>query len=256
MADTVKSALIGEGAVTGSLDVGHKDNHAERQAALESWNDWVAGSRGETAPWESADFLRAKELFAQHGLSSLWHMTHKNNIRGILDRGILSHNEAWRSCSITDISDAEVQRRRTVTEPVFGRPLHQYAPLYVNVRNPMLFRLQDQNNELCLLEVSLDILRDTATYNLLCADGNAAAAATRFYRGLEGFGQLPWQVLSPEFWNDQVDGKRRRCAEVLIHPGVPARYIARIHCYSRSLANSLRGSHPAVVHNPGMFFGA
>ncbi|TGD72207.1 DUF4433 domain-containing protein [Mangrovimicrobium sediminis] len=236
---------------------GSSSNRGSRSdnRSVEDWDEWLGENWGKAETWESPEFLQARSLLNAKGVTAFWHMTHRDNVRNILDQGILSHSEARKAHKIVDISDASVQQRRTAAEPIFGRCLHDYAPLYVNPRNPMLFRLQDLNNSLCLLEISLDVLRDTGSRDLIYTDGNAASGATNFFSGMEGFDNLPWDVLMAEYWNDKEDGKRKRCAEVLIHPKVAKRHISAIHCYSRQLAQELGGIYGNVRFNPSTFFG-
>ena len=227
----------------------------KRQDELDSWDEWIKRSEGAQPSWESPEYLKARQLLEANGVSSLWHMTHKKNLRGILADGILSHNEARSTRTIFDISDSDVQQRRDTVEPIFGRNLREYAPLYVNIRNPMLYLRRELNAELCLLEISLDVLRDTSSKCLICTDGNAASGATRFYFGVEHFEKLPWDVLQADYWSDITDGKRKRCAEVLIHPSISSRHIEKIHCCLPSLQEELAGLHHNVTLNPPLFFG-
>lgn len=172
---------------------------------------------------QAIDFLRSKNV------NSLWHMTHVNNLDSILHSGILNHGQARQSHQVTDISDAGVQENRMAKEPVYGRAIHDYAPLYINPRNPMLYRLKDIAFDLCLLEVSLDVLTGHSSKGLLFSSGNAAARNTRFYRDLAELPQLPWDVLCADFWSDFDDGKRKACAEFLIYPNIDPAMIIGIH---------------------------
>lgn len=61
------------------------------------------------------------------------------NAASILDMGILSHNRA-RRLDHESVADEEVQDRRRQQVPN-GRRLHDYANLYINARNGMMYRL-------------------------------------------------------------------------------------------------------------------
>lgn len=251
-----RTSVAPNGAAVAKRNVSNDRVESGDQDDIEAWAEWVKLSEGAANPWESDDFRNALDFLQSKGISSLWHMTHKDNLPDILLAGILGHEEARKSRKVTDISEASVQALRTKVEPIYGRRLHEYAPLYFNVRNPMLFLRQNLNSELCLLEVSLDVLRDTARNGLVYSDGNAASGVTRFFSDLKDVQELPWNVLASEYWNDKEDGKRKRCAEVLIHPKVPVRNIIRVHCWSRELTRALSGLHGNVVYNPALFFGA
>ena len=80
------------------------------------------------------------EQFGRYNTQCLWHITHKNNIQQILKHGILNHYDAYRlKANRVDISDPDAQRWRECIEPHYKRKIHEYAPLYIRPRNPMLY---------------------------------------------------------------------------------------------------------------------
>ena len=181
-------------------------------------------------PWiENWNVETLVEGLNQHGVFSLWHMTHKDNVERILIDGILSHTLAYKKIRPKDISDHGVQKWRESSDPFYGRKLHDYAPTYINIKNPMLFVRNDIQNELCLIEISLSVLSND---NYIFTDGNAASKNTNFYTSNEDLEKLPWEVLNTSFWSDFEDGKRKRCAEILIHPLIEPIHISTIHCCS------------------------
>lgn len=187
------------------------------------------------------DEIRARRAiflqFAQRGVQSLWYITHKDNVHGILRHGILNHYDAHRlNPNCADISDPGAQRWRDAIEPHYERRIHEYAPLYIKPRNPMLYVRRSLRNELCLLEVSLAVMFEN---QYLITDGNAASRDTRFFKSVANFDDLPWTVLESGYWTDHLDGRRKMCAEVLIYPSVDPRHIQSVHCYSVTMRNSL-----------------
>lgn len=165
----------------------------------------------------------------QKGIAKLWYMADRANIPSIVKNGILSHSETEGIIDHTDISNHDVQRWRTQPEPINGRLIHEYAPTYLNIRNPMLYVRRNLNSTLCILEVSLDVLKGE---NFIFTDGNAASRDTNFYNKIGEVDNLPWEVLNAPYWNNFPDGRRKRCAEMLIYPKVDIAYIKVIHCYS------------------------
>lgn len=194
--------------------------------------------------------LIAREL-CKKGVLKLWYMTHIKNIASILEYGILSHSDAEKKVGHVDISDHDVQRWRTRLEPLYKRPLHQYAPTYINIRNPMLYVRRGLNEKLCLLEVSLDVLREN---NFVFTDGNAASRSTRFYNSLHHLQDLPWDVLNSSYWNDFPDGRRKRCAEFLIYPKIDPEFIKTIHCFSINSVRFIANVKADVRLSTHMFF--
>jgi hypothetical protein len=174
--------------------------------------------------------------FNGHGVFALWHMTHKDNIKEILNKGILSNTLAYEKTRPKDISNHSVQKWRESNDPIYERKIHDYAAAYINIKNPMLYVRRDMQNELCLIEISLSVLSDD---NFIFTDGNASARDTKFYNLVDDLEKLPWEVLNASYWNNFEDGKRKRCAEVLIYPSIAPEYIKNIHCYSDSTLQQL-----------------
>jgi len=201
-----------------------------------SWIDEVPPSDempswiGQLPLWEfndeSANIIKS---FGNYSVTSVWHMTHIDNIESILNKGILSNTQAFKNIKPVDISDHSVQKRRGKTDPIYGRELHDYVPTYFNIKNPMLSAKRNIENKICLIEISLSILSET---NFIFTDGNAASKDTNFYYLMNDLQRLPWNVLTAKYWNDFEDGKRERCAEVLVYPIIPPEYIKKIHCNS------------------------
>ena len=190
-------------------------------------------------------------LFKNYEISSLWHITHKENVKHILTNGILSNEMAYADEKPRDISDQEVQKRREKKDPLYGRKIHQYAPLYIKVKNPMLYVKKNIHDDLCLIEVSLSVLSEN---NFLISDGNAASRNTKFYNSLDKLYLLPWEVLQANYWSDFRDGKRQRCAEVLIYPSIKPIYIKQIHCYSSATLHYLEQLSCNVKMTKNLFF--
>lgn len=184
--------------------------------------------------------------------SHFYYMTHKDNLESILRLGILSHAEvAHRRLARVDISDPGVQRWRCWREPVFGRAIHAYVPLYLNPRNPMLYALRDRQRDLVILAVAPAVL-DSA--DRVFTDGNAACRATLFSAD-DSVLDDSLEVLRAEWWSSYAQGKRRRCAEVLIHDRVAPAHIVRLLCSDRAVAGRLARQYDVpVAMGRGLFF--
>ncbi len=149
---------------------------------------------------------RIAALLKENNINCLWHLTHINNITEILQYGILNHYDAHaRKADLIDISDSEAQKWRERRDPYYNRRVHDYAPLYINPRNPMLYVRNHLQNYLCLIEVSFSVLVEG---NYLLADGNAASRDTLFFNSITSIPSLPCNVLNAHYWTDFPDGKR------------------------------------------------
>lgn len=180
--------------------------------------------------------------FSEYGVTSLWHLTHRENIPSILSNGILSNSSVYANLDSTvpvDISDHGVQKRRDRVDPCFKRKVHEYVPLYISIRNPMLYSRKTMQGDLCLIEVALSALNGK---DFLVSNGNAASRDTKFYKSYDGLRFLPWDVIHSEYWSDSPDGKREKCSEVLVYPYIEPKYIECVHCQSDDTSRFLRAS--------------
>jgi len=176
----------------------------------------------------------------KHNISYLYHMTAISNLRSILEHGLLSHNEAHRLKLVSrDISDPEVQDRRAdKREPIYEKKLHDYVPLYFSPRNPMLYKRVEIQDNIVILGINPNVILEPTT---VFSDGNAAAQSTGFYHDVAMLDKLPWNIINSSSWSEFIDGRRIKCAEVLISLKVEVKNIFNVLCYS--------GSQLLTVHN-------
>lgn len=159
-------------------------------------------------------------------LTELHFITEISNVPSILEMGILC-NVASRNLRHVSVAMKEIQEKRAKKIVPNGRPLHQYANLYISARNPMLSRLRARNKDLCVLCVSTDVLDIP---NVIIADGNAASEYTRFWSSPSGLEAVDANIIFAEFWTDPNQivawrNSRIRCAEVLVPERVDPSYI-------------------------------
>ena len=176
---------------------------------------------------------------------SLFHITHIHNIPGILSKGILSHTKSHSSKILqVDISNPEINQKRKRTESINYYSIHDYAPLYLNPRNPMLQSLCLKRNlrtELVIIKVSPNIL---VNKNVLFTDGNAAEESSKFYNNLEDFNKLNWECINDEYFFGYTDGKRIKCSEVLVHDYITIPYINEMVAFNENVFESILNLYP------------
>ena len=163
------------------------------------------------------------------------------NIQSVLAHGILSNERAAR-LEHQSVAMLEVQERRDLKQVPGGLRLHQYANLYFHARNPMLYKRKEQAANLCVLRVSLEVLK---LEGVVLADCNASSNYVRF---------LPpasWQLLDFDDifalnWrhpDDPIAQHRHRslkCAEVLVPRAVEPRFLIGARVVSRATEEQLR----------------
>lgn len=205
-----------------------------------------------TAPTISSNDVILNQL----DISYLYHMTHKNNLENILQNGLLSHTLARAGLNQVDIADNQVNARRERRETIHNRSIHDYVPLYFNPKNPMLFKRRDIQDDILILAIDRNLILNQ---NSIFTDGNAASHGTRFFNSIAQLQQLNWRCIKGEYWNDFPDGKRIRCAEVLIFLRIEIAAIKKIYSNNTTVkvfaTNKARNfRHIIVEQNNNLYF--
>lgn len=154
-----------------------------------------------------------RRTYLKHGIEYLYYITHLENLNSIARQGLLSHERVYKHHKPRDISNPEVQERRVRSDPIHHKPLHEYVPLYFHFKNPMLYRLRDRRSALAVLCLDSRIMLKP---RIIFTDGNAASSGTAFYNNIADLGKLDWECIWAQYWTKFEDGKRKRCAEVLV----------------------------------------
>ncbi|MXV86627.1 MAG: DUF4433 domain-containing protein [Acidimicrobiales bacterium] len=194
-------------------------------------------------------------------LTELHYICHVDNLPSILAKGILSHRRAQRLQPMS-IANEEVQDRRAEKSVPRGQPLHSYANLYLNARNPMMYRITDASRDVanfCVLSVSTTVLD---LDGVVLADGNAASAATAFRPALEGLAAIKRKRVFAQYWTHQGDQvaeaehKRVMCAEILVPSAVDAAMIDSVYVANDEVAASVSAivANVRAVTNGYLFF--
>jgi ssDNA thymidine ADP-ribosyltransferase, DarT len=167
-------------------------------------------------------------LLRKLGTDCLHYWVHPSNVKSILERGILPYNYVHRAqLQHESLAARGVQARRNRITLVSERPLHDYVPLYLVRRTPMLWAIRNQPRVCVRVNVSVSDKPGT-----LFTDGNAASEATRFFTEPSSVLEMPWDVLRRKRWTGmQVqDGARKRSAEILVPEAVEVEYILDVIC--------------------------
>ncbi|MBE3123498.1 MAG: DUF4433 domain-containing protein [Acidobacteria bacterium] len=169
---------------------------------------------------------RSGNLMERDELQELHYITLICNVASIMQHGILSHVRA-QGVEHQSVAMQEIQDRRAPKSVPRGRPLHEYANLYICGRNPMLYTRLDQREQICILAVSTDILD---LPGVVITDRNAGKDLPRFGAAPEGLRIVNRDLTFAEFWTspDVIEYRRRKgakCAEVLIPDQVDPRFI-------------------------------
>lgn len=187
-------------------------------------------------------------------------MTHMDNLSAILKAGELRSYNLMRGQDYRSIADEDVQAGRAeITVPVTNKPLHDYVPLYLGFKTPMMAMNQAHNEDLLYLRFSLDIL---AIPGAVVCDGNARAQASKFYLfdSPDVFTKLDIAAIRTVKYADDPEKKRKKQAEVLVPDRLPMAQMHDIICYSKEAQTRVLsilqpfGIKKAVKPNPGWYF--
>ncbi|MCX7425233.1 MAG: DarT ssDNA thymidine ADP-ribosyltransferase family protein [Planctomycetia bacterium] len=193
-------------------------------------------------------------------IRNLYYITHIDNVASIVERGLLSHAEIDRQqVPYTRIYDDAIVSRRKEKRTPEGRSLWEYANLYFQARNPMMYRVihEKGTDSLAVIAVRRDVMNTTG---VVITDGNAASEPTQFFDLTRGMNVLSanWKTIQNEWWRGDDGSKRKIMAECLV-PGrvgpecIEAIYVQRDDV-KKKLDRELRNTKLPVIPEPRMFF--
>jgi O-acetyl-ADP-ribose deacetylase (regulator of RNase III) len=150
-------------------------------------------------------------------IKCLFYISHVENLPSILENGILSHGLIdTRKTPFTPIYDAGIVSNRKDKATPERASLWDYANLYFQPRNPMMYRVvhEKTTKNLAVVGVKPSVLQ---LQQVMVTDGNAASRPTRFFKASEGLKviEAQWPVIQAEYWNDPDGSKRKIMAECL-----------------------------------------
>ena len=168
----------------------------------------------------------SEEFYRKTQRAFLYNITVINNIPSIIKWGIISHERA-QHFQHESIALAEVQERRALIKVPNGKKLHSYANLYFDFHNPMMYKRQNQAEDMCVLAISSKVL-DLS--DCIVSDRNAASDYARFYEPADAMENLDFEKIYAKNWNhidqiEKISHKSIKCAEILIPNKVPYSYI-------------------------------
>ena len=201
--------------------------------------------------------------FYRRGVFRLYHMTHIDNLASILCHGLLSHNDAHAAGVVQrDIANQDVVERRALRQDaIHGRCINDYTPLYFNPKNPMLGAVQKRDGTFDEIVMLCFAPQDMFALGAIFTDGNAAALKTRFFSAPDDLDKLDYAALFGINWLLRPEGKRKRCAEVLVPTPLEPGSILSVVCRTparaaqvRSMLTSLPSLRTGTKVDPELYF--
>lgn len=196
-------------------------------------------------------------LAAKKTISQLYYITHIDNVPSILEKGIICHDTIIREgIRYTRIYDEEIVSNRKNRESPNGKSLWNFANVYFQATNPMLYRVTREKGveKIAIIAVRRDILDLEGVF---VSDGNAASYNSK----IEPVSPSLLSVIADQIatiWWDAVDGKRKSMAECLVPEKIDPEYVQTVfvvnHDVKAEVDQKVGNSRVLVVPMPGLFF--
>jgi hypothetical protein len=199
-------------------------------------------------------------------------MTHFDNLPQILAEGglVCDAEAARRGLCKQSIAHAELKERRATraVEKLFfgavaaGGVLADYVPFYFTTRSPMLYAIKGgfvqhfrgrQSDVIYLVSTAEAVAASDLKWCF--TNGHAVEGVTEFYDGLNELNQVDWDVIQSWSWKNtlsDLDRKRRKQAEFLVHRRVPWELISQIGVLNRGKADSVAEALAGAAHQPSV----
>ena len=195
-----------------------------------------------------------------HTPRSFYYITHKNNLKSILDKGILSRSKISNRLTKFFNPNVEIHAKDIIEKRkkkrFKNRTLWDYANVYFQARNPMLYRVirQYKVDNIIILEINPDIINGN---DIGITDGNAASFNTQFFKTkTEGLNALDNDQFKKDYWNS--NDKRNLMAELLVYGRILKEKITAIYVANTTIVDQIRkdiGVGPLnIIPRPDMFF--
>lgn len=195
-------------------------------------------------------------------LRGLYYITHIDNIPSILKRGILCQKKVREErIHFTSIYDTEIVSKRKNIKVPDGRDLWNFANLYFQPRNPMLYRViffsGKKIEEIAIIGLKASILDKE---DILITDGNAVSPYTRILSKKEAQKYIKniREKVDREWWAFEDGSKREIMAECLVPERIPPEYISEIYVPNyealKRVQSKIAGASIPIIPEPELFF--
>jgi hypothetical protein len=201
-------------------------------------------------------------------LTPIYHITHIQNLKAIIDEGGLHCDKAIasRRLRVRGIAHKHIKQRRDRRAVPVCRTgtLSDYVPFYFAPRSPMLCAIHKGNvdgytggqREVLHLVGSADAVSKANGLEYCFTEGHAELWFSQFFEDLADLSKIDWKVMKAQNWSDNdadTNRKRRRQAEFLVHRFFPWTMVTQIGVIDKCMAEQTKkviagcGHEPAIV---------
>ena len=195
----------------------------------------------------------------QKEINNLYYICHINNLASILKQGLLSHNAVQKIHPKTIYNKSIISHRKSI-KPNENQTLWDFANLYFNARNAMLYRvIHEQTIEnIAIIQFKKSVLNHAKKHNSYISIGNASHSESKFTDITTGLKQLKkiWKYWHQQYWNEFDSSKRLMMSELLIEKNIPAEYIDSIYVASEAIGKQVKKmtNFDNIVTESDLFF--
>ncbi|NUQ85600.1 MAG: DUF4433 domain-containing protein, partial [Anaerolineales bacterium] len=196
------------------------------------------------------------------GINGLYYITHISNLASIMQSGVLSHAQIENSgVGATRIYDNQIVAARKERTTPDGKSLWEFANLYFNPRNPMLYRVLREKpvkqTEIIVICFSPVIMNNKDIY---ITTGNARSWQSEILSrdaGLKRMKEIQ-KNFQLEWWSNEDGSKIKIMAECLVPDRIPPELIQGIYVLNHKVAEYIKINYPDIkvdiIPEPHMFF--
>lgn len=194
-------------------------------------------------------------------LRGLYYITHIDNLSSILEKGILSHIKVLKDkIDFTRIYDEEIVGERKNKRLPDGRSLWDFANLYFQPRNAMLYRVVFFSgvniDDIIIIGIKQSILNRE---DIFITTGNAASSYTEILSSKEAKKYIKSirEKTDREWWSTEDGSKRELMAECLVPECVSPDYISEIYVSNHKALNKVKEickRNIPIIPEPELFF--
>lgn len=159
-----------------------------------------------------------------------------------------------------NLANEDVQTgRAAITVEPSGKPLHDYVPLYMGFKTPMVAYNQEYNEQIVFIRYSLDLFTN---WGVVVADGNARSSNTKFklFQHVDDLEFLDAAAIRTVKYAHDPELKRKKQAEILVPDRLPISQVLDFICFSLDARNQILammrqyGINKPVKVNTGWYF--
>lgn len=206
----------------------------------------------------------ALKALKQHRVDQFYYFSLAGNFESICSNGILPKNVVDNnSIKAQTFAIPQVQNRRHSKACVLNDGnivyIHDVVPLYFTSLTPTLYARRHLQKDIFFVVIDKDVLFSPEV-RFSITDGNAASNSTHFFNSLASLQTLSWDVIYANNWIDFQDGRRKRCAEILVYPKISIEFFKAFVVNNMPLRNRLLlqgqslGNKVPIVENTNLFF--